>query len=94
MRLTCCVPFCRRTTANKEGFEEWICRDHWMAVPKSHRRRKSNLGRRYTKKFGNTQFWEYQAGSKQRLEAVRLMRLWTTAWRICKRIAIERAVGI
>jgi hypothetical protein len=36
-RITCCIPFCRRTRANP-GFSEWICGDHWRAVPKARRR--------------------------------------------------------
>ena len=99
MRISCCVPFCKRTRGDwkhdklVEG-SEWICQDHWPLVPKHYRRRDGKSMRRYTKKFGRTQFWEYPAGSPQRIEAVRLARLCDKSWRICKRIAIERAVGI
>lgn len=31
-RLACCVPFCQRTIANKEGWTEWLCPDHWRLV--------------------------------------------------------------
>lgn len=28
-RITCCVPFCRRTYRNDKDFREWICHKHW-----------------------------------------------------------------
>ncbi len=37
-RLQCCIPFCARTTANKAGWSEWICQQHWSAVPREKRR--------------------------------------------------------
>lgn len=37
-RIGCCVPFCRRTRKNDQGWAEWICGDHWRAVPKAFRR--------------------------------------------------------
>lgn len=35
-RLTCCVPACRRTTA--QPYREWICGKHWTRIPKATRR--------------------------------------------------------
>lgn len=37
-RLSCCVPFCRRTTAEHSGFDEWLCGEHWKLIPKPKRR--------------------------------------------------------
>jgi hypothetical protein len=35
-RLSCVVPFCRRTTAHAD-FDEWICGDHWRLIDKVRR---------------------------------------------------------
>lgn len=37
-RITCCVPFCRRTRLNDQGWDEWLCGDHWRGVPRAMRR--------------------------------------------------------
>jgi hypothetical protein len=91
-RLSCSVPFCRRTIKDDGG--EWICQRHWMAVSPTMRRRKYLFFRRYKKRFGRNGYWLYPAGSPDRLEAVRLDRLCRKAWEACKRAAIERAAGI
>lgn len=91
-RVPCCVPGCRRST--KLVTREWICGKHWVAVPKSWRRRLSLIVRRYHKRFGDNGWHVYPAGSPDRLEAVRLTRLWRLMWERCKRAAIERAMGI
>lgn len=49
-RLLCCVPFCHYTRHNREGFSEWICRRHWMMVPKRWRRW-YGIARRRARKF-------------------------------------------
>lgn len=36
-RLSCCVPFCRRTKQNRGDEKEWICAEHWRAVPRKDR---------------------------------------------------------
>ena len=36
-RIPCSVPFCRRTRFNDGTFSEWVCADHWRAVPKRYR---------------------------------------------------------
>jgi hypothetical protein len=46
MRIACCVPFCRRTYANEEGFSEWVCAKHWTMTSKAWRRRRSLFKRR------------------------------------------------
>lgn len=48
MRLTCCVPMCRRTRASNDvavcedgrvvEYGEWICQKHWSRVPMAMRR--------------------------------------------------------
>lgn len=91
-RLSCCVPFCRRT--RKADCSEWICGPHWMAVPARLRRRKYKFFRIYKRRFGNTPFWHYPAGSPSRIEAVRLDRLCRKSWERCKATAIEIAGGI
>lgn len=99
-RLCCCVPGCRRTRGQRKGEPpitagmEWICGDHWKLVPTFLRQRKSRLGRRYRRAFGDTPYWQYPAGSPDRLAAVKLDRMCGRAWEICKRAAIERALGI
>lgn len=35
-RLSCCIPFCARTTA--KPYDEWICGKHWSATSKRLRR--------------------------------------------------------
>src|SRR5262249_21584816 len=91
-RTYCCVPYCRHTS--RKFTSEWICGEHWRGVPKASRRRLSMVRRRYRRRFGDNGFWEYPAGSPDRLPAVRLDRLWRWCWERCKRIAIERGVGL
>ncbi len=93
-RISCCVPFCRRTYRNDEGYAEHLCGNHWRLADKYLRRRRGKLEHRYRRKFGNTAFWEYPAGSPERLEAVKLDRICGKAWEACKKQAIERAAGI
>ena len=31
-RISCLVPFCRRTTKRIAAWDEWICGNHWRAV--------------------------------------------------------------
>lgn len=99
-RLRCVVPGCGRTRGQRKGEppiredEEWICGAHWQALPAFLRRRKRRLVRRYRRAFGDTAYWQFPAGSANRLAAVRLDRLLRQVWAICKRGAIERAVGL
>lgn len=45
-RLTCCVPFCRRTRGSTKADPlpadvsrwEWICAPHWYGIPAKRRR--------------------------------------------------------
>lgn len=93
-RLSCCVPFCRRTFKNDEGHEETICGKHWRLSDQHLRRRRTKMERRYRKRFGKNGYWEYPAGSPARIEAVRLWNIIDRLWERCKRQAIERAAGI
>lgn len=45
-RIKCCVPFCQRTYHNREGYTEWICREHWRQTSKAWRRRNALFVRR------------------------------------------------
>lgn len=36
-RVRCSVPHCRRTRPD-DGLPEWICADHWSAIPEQRRR--------------------------------------------------------
>jgi len=77
-RITCCVPFCRRTTRNDEAFVEWICGDHWKLADKPRRRVWGRVKGRW-RRYGPPAAAPY-------IEH----RLWASL----KRQAIERAVGI
>lgn len=91
-RISCCIPFCRRTT--KHECQEWICGKHWPLVPRHMRRRDSKLVRLYLRRYGKTSFWQMPAGSPQRIAAIKLSRICETSWTACKKQAIERAAGI
>lgn len=93
-RLSCCVPHCRRTRKNPDGYKAWICGKHWQLVPKHLRRRDRKLVRRYVRRFGRNPFWHFPGGSPERIEAVRLTRLCEKSWEACKKKAIEGAAGI
>lgn len=92
-RLSCCVPFCKRTR-KADGSTEWLCGNHWPLVPAKLRRLKSLAERRYKRRYANRSFWTFPAGSPDRLGAVRLDRLCNRLWERCKKAAIERAAGI
>jgi hypothetical protein len=95
-RIPCVVPFWRRT-ANEAKYPpgtEIICGKHWRMAPATWRRRRSKLERIYSRRFGDSPFWEFPAGTPKRIEAVRLDRLINALWERCKTEAIERAAGI
>jgi hypothetical protein len=35
-RISCVVPFCRRSTARAD-FDQWLCGDHWRSTDKAAR---------------------------------------------------------
>lgn len=81
-RVRCLVPFCRRTTpAGRFGADaQWICGDHWRAIPKPRRRVWGRLRKRW-RRYGP------QAG-------VHFDARWWRIWDRLKRAAIEAAAGI
>ncbi|MGH6782338.1 MAG: hypothetical protein ACREB5_09560 [Sphingomonadaceae bacterium] len=50
-RISCCVPFCRRTVAADRiaPSDEWICGTHWPQVPKKVRAFKIKAARAFEK---------------------------------------------
>lgn len=101
-RLSCCVPFCRRTLRNEKGYGEWICAKHWPLVPRSMKRRRRQQVRR-VKKLKH--MWVHDPEFQARIEnsgrylkyCAALQRAYQAsyaAWDECKRAAIEAAAGI
>lgn len=92
IRLRCCVPFCSRTRGARKGDDypieegmEWICSEHWRAVPKKLRQVQSrsynwSRGQPYRRRGAPTYRKNRQAAGR--------------IWRRCKRAAIERAMGL
>ena len=83
-RISCCAPFCRRTTAREKlapKHDEWLCVDHWRLVPAGLKRRRARL-RRMAKRTDDP------------ARLARINRADAIAWAACKTKAIERAVGI
>lgn len=93
-RIPCCVPGCRRTFAPEEGSSEIMCGDHWRTVPAYRRRRHRALIARYRRLYGDTAYWLFPAGSPKLLGAVKLNNMCAQAWRLIKKAATERALGI
>lgn len=99
IRARCLVPFCNHTRGDRknspvhEGME-WICGQHWRAVPRILRHQLSLAYRAYKRRFGANGYWAYPPGSPERLEAVRLDREYLRAWGTCKAAACEAAGGI
>jgi hypothetical protein len=94
-RIKCLVPFCRRTVdGDRFAGCEVICGKHWRMASATLRRRHSRLSRRYRRKFGDSAYWTFPAGSAARIEALRLDRLLRKLWDRCKASAIEAAAGI
>lgn len=44
--LTCCVPFCTKTTDRHPEYDEWVCADHWKGIPKPRRQAYTRAKRR------------------------------------------------
>lgn len=92
-RLNCCIPFCRRTTRNDEGYSEWVCGKHWQAVPKTMRRIYIRARRVVDRRY-RWDYWAEPAGSEARIGGHRAVQRTLRLWRRCKRAAIERAGGL
>jgi hypothetical protein len=78
-RMSCCVPFCRRTRKDDGRFSEWICPKHWKPVPTRLKALKKACDRRVRSTLG--------LAHEERERANRI-------WDRCKRAAIEAAGGI
>lgn len=83
LRLTCIVPFCRRSRKVYPGerYGEWCCAVHWPLAPRTYKRVLFRASRRMGRAASYAQFQ-------------RLVRLHNLAWEKIKRIVIERAVGV
>ncbi len=90
VRLTCCIPFCRRTFRNDKNGTPWpegsevICGKHWRLISRDRRRRYARLRRIFD-------------GKKGKLPgplADRIGRILWAEFERFKKIATEAAVGI
>lgn len=94
-RLSCCIPFCRRTTKAEYGFHEWICGPHWRMVParlKARRRLARRLARRAEARFRHlyvAQGKRFAEAQWQRVEAARALA--HQLWIRCKEAAVQSA---
>jgi hypothetical protein len=59
-RIGCCIPFCRHTRKNpgRDGIcaSEWLCRDHWIMLPKARRRVYGRVKKAYRRFHHETDF--------------------------------------
>lgn len=80
-RISCCVPFCRRTIAIERLLpdNEWLCAEHWRAVPRQLKAVRARLRRR-RKRLG------HQTSVMRGIDA--------RSWELCKRAAIEAVGGL
>lgn len=89
-RLSCCIPFCRRTARVDKAGTPWspgsevICGNHWRLINASRRRRYQKLKRMV----------ENRKGKLQGVVADRIEALLLTEWARLKVCATERAAGI
>lgn len=82
-RLSCRVPFCRRTAKQERlpSADEWLCAVHWPLVSKTIKRRRAKIRRMLSKTFDPDRIGRLHYADHL---------LWSQA----KKQAIERAVGI
>lgn len=99
-RITCCVPFCRRTIAAEKiaPHKEWVCSVHWAGVSRKLKA-EYNLAKRRARRILRfkpiyAEYWKLPGGSPGRLSAVAMWRRLDAAWEKCKAGAIEREAGI
>lgn len=75
-RMACCVPFCRRRRGLRKGETslppEWICADHWRAVPRETRGRLNRAYRAWlrTRSDAAARLWwmRWEACRRQAIE--------------------------
>lgn len=98
-RISCCVPYCRRTCRNDgdKRNTEWICAVHWPLVPKKLKVRRrlarttfDKIERRFYRKYPQSEGYSRQEW--QKVDAA--WQLACRAWEKCKQAAIEAALGI
>jgi hypothetical protein len=99
-RISCCVPYCRRTVAKGriDPHHEWLCRNHWRLVPRVVKAKK-RLADRIWDRANDRFLASYTAQGctftiPQYQRAIAAQALARDLWARCKREAIERAVGI
>ena len=96
-RIPCCVPFCRRTR-KPDQYDQWICGVHWrlvpMAIKAEYRRDRRRARRILNRRPEYREYWKLKPGSPERLRAVAMWGRLSQVWAKCKRVAIERALGI
>lgn len=46
-RIHCCVPFCENSRPNDNSYPEWICAEHYRAVPRRLRAFKARVQKAY-----------------------------------------------
>ena len=99
-RISCCVPYCRRTVAKDriDPHNEWLCQKHWRLVPravKAKKRLADRIWNRANNRFlANYTAQECSFTEPQYQRALSALNLARSLWARCKREAIERAVGI
>lgn len=97
-RISCLVPFCRRTRGQRKGEgpiregEEWICGKHWSLIPKAYRRAHQRLCRQARRM--ELAWWKLPAGSPQRTASIRMCQRLARLWRRLRQAAVERAGGL
>jgi hypothetical protein len=97
-RISCCVPYCRRTHHNRERFSGWICAKHWALVSRSTktalRVNKRRIRTVLRQRPEYAEYWKMPPGSPRRLRAVAMWARHDQIWQTCKAEAVERAAGI
>lgn len=81
-RTPCIVIGCRRTRRSLGVGHEWICGQHWRAVPRPMRQRLFRLRRRRDRMF------------TRGYPSTNTARACAAQWEVCKARAIEVAMGI
>lgn len=89
-RISCCVPFCRRTKLAVPGLYEFICSDHTKLVNRPTRRKYKRFLRRYQQVSAPTEHVDIELYK----EARRLVDILNWMFERMKKQAIERSAGL